>query len=234
MMTVRKGTERGVTDFGWLDSRHSFSFGDYYDPKHHNFHALRVINDDKVAPASGFPSHPHRDMEILTYVLDGELEHKDSMGTGAVVKSGEWQRMTAGTGIVHSEFNPSKTNPVHLLQIWIMPDKKGYTPEYDQKAMAPGNGDWRTVASPDGRDGSLKIHQDAVLATAKLDAGKSLEYRPANGRNIWLHVVSGDVTVNGKDLVEGDAVALEANEKGEPRLTVTGRKGGEVLLFDLA
>jgi redox-sensitive bicupin YhaK (pirin superfamily) len=230
MFTVRKSHERGVTNFGWLDSKHTFSFGDYYDPNHHHFRSLRVINDDRVAAGGGFPSHPHRDMEILTCVLSGELEHKDSMGTGAVIRPGEWQRMTAGRGIVHSEFNPSQTTPTHLLQIWLVPDAKGLEPEYDQKTLPAGEGTWRIAASPDGRDGSLKIHQDAVLATTKLGPGQTLDYPITKGRGVWLHVATGDVTVNGTPLGAGDAVAVE----GEPRLTLTGRNGGEVILFDLA
>ena len=230
MFTVRKSHDRGVTNFGWLDSKHSFSFGDYYDPNHHHFRALRVINDDRIDANGGFPSHPHRDMEILTCVLSGELAHKDSMGTGATVRPGEWQRMTAGRGVVHSEFNPSNENPTHLLQIWLLPDHKGLEPEYEQKMLPFGDGAWTTIASPDGRDGSLTIHQDAVISTARLGTGQSLDYPIHPGRGVWLHVATGSVTVNGTDFDEGDAVCVE----GEPRMNLTGRNNGEVILFDLA
>ena len=230
MFTIRRGTDRGVTNFGWLDSRHTFSFGDYYDPAHHNYRTLRVINDDRIAAGGGFPSHPHRDMEILTCLLSGELEHKDSMGTGEVIHPGEWQRMTAGRGVVHSEFNPSQVNPSHLLQIWIVPERKGLEPGYEQKSLPSGDGVWRTVASRDGRDGSLTIHQDAVLSSARIGKDQSLDYSLPAGRGAWLHVAKGKVDVNGHEVGEGDAAAIE----GEPRFTVKGRDGGDVILFDLA
>ena len=231
MLTVRKGTERGVTRYGgWLDSRHTFSFGEYADPKHHNFRTLRVINDDRVAPSGGFPTHPHRDMEILTCVLSGQLEHRDSMGNGEVIHAGEWQAMTAGTGVAHSEFNPSKTDPVHLLQIWIFPDRRGHTPGYQQRVFtdAEKGGRWRLVASPDGEDASLVIHQDARVYQTKLSAGQSAAHALQPGRGAFLHVATGTATVNGVQLAAGDAVAVE----DEREAVVTG--DGEVLLFDLA
>ncbi len=232
MMTIRKGTERGVTNFGWLDSRHTFSFGEYDDPRYHNFRTLRVINDDRVAAGGGFPTHPHRDMEILTSVLSGQLEHRDSMGNGEVIHAGEWQAMTAGTGITHSEFNPSDAEPVHLLQIWLFPDKRGHTPGYQQRLFtdAEKGGKLRLVASPDGEDSSLVIHQDARLYQTKLDAGQSVRHELKPGRGAYLHVATGAATVNGEKLVAGDGLAIE----DEPVVTVTGDKLGEVLLFDLA
>jgi redox-sensitive bicupin YhaK (pirin superfamily) len=232
MFTVRKASERGITNIGWLNSRHSFSFGDYYDPRHENFRTLRVINDDRVAPGAGFGTHPHRDMEILSYVLSGKLEHRDSLGPGAVIRPGEWQKMTAGTGVRHSEFNPSQVDPVHFLQIWIVPTRKGLPPEYEQK-LFPGEekrGRWRVIASPDGRDRSLVIHQDAVLSATVLKPDEAVSYTVPAGRGAWLHVATGAVTVNGRDLWAGDAVAVE----GEPTVEVIGRETGEVLLFDLA
>src|SRR5262245_54991204 len=178
MKTIRKGNERGITDFGWLDSRHTFSFGDYQDPKHHNFRALRVINDDRVAPGGGFPTHPHRDMEILTCVLSGALEHRDSMGNGEVIRAGEWQAMTAGTGITHSEFNPSRSEPVHLLQIWLFPDRRGRAPGYRQRVFtdADKRGKWALVASPHGESGALVIHQDARVYQTKLTSGAEVRH----------------------------------------------------------
>jgi len=232
MLTIRKGIDRGVTDIGWLDSRHSFSFGDYSDPKHHQFHALRVINDDRVAPGGGFPTHPHRDMEILTCVLSGQLEHRDSMGNGEVIHAGEWQVMTAGTGIQHSEFNPSRTQPVHLLQIWVFPDRKGHKPVYQQKSFSDSEkvGRWQLVASSDGGDGSLVIHQDARVFVAKLDRGQTVRHDLVRGRAAYLHLATGSATVNGEKVVAGDGIAIE----NETAVMVTGTELGEVLLFDLA
>jgi redox-sensitive bicupin YhaK (pirin superfamily) len=232
MLTIRKGNERGITDFGWLDSRHTFSFGDYQDPRHHQFRALRVINDDRVAPGGGFPTHPHRDMEILTCVLSGQLEHRDSMGNGEVIHAGEWQAMTAGTGITHSEFNPSKKEPVHLLQIWLFPDKRGHTPGYQQRLFTDAEkaGQLRLVASPDGEDGSLVIHQDARVYQSKLTGGQSATHVLAPGRAAFVHVATGAATVNGTKLVGGDAVAVEQ----EPAVTIRGDESAEVLMFDLA
>ncbi|QJW93584.1 pirin family protein [Frigoriglobus tundricola] len=231
MLTVRKGTDRGVTRFGgWLDSRHTFSFGDYQDPKHHQYRALRVINDDRVAPGGGFPTHPHRDMEILTCVLSGQLEHRDSMGNGEVIHAGEWQAMTAGTGVTHSEFNPSQAEPVHLLQIWLFPDRRGHRPGYQQKLFtdADKSGRWAPVASPEGRGGALVIHQDARVYQTKLAAGQEVRHELAAGRGAFVHVATGGVTVNGTKLVAGDAIAVE----NEAEIVVSG--DGEVLLFDLA
>jgi quercetin 2,3-dioxygenase len=232
MLTIRKGNQRGVTNFGWLDSRHTFSFGDYYNPRHHQFRTLRVINDDRVAPGGGFPTHPHRDMEILTCVLNGQLEHRDSMGNGEVIHAGEWQAMTAGTGITHSEFNPSDTEPVHLLQIWLFPDKRGHTPGYQQRIFTDAEkaGQWRLVASPDGADASLVIHQDARVYQAKLSPGQTVTHELKPGRAAYLHVATGGATVNGEKLAAGDGIAVE----GETAVTVTGGEAGEVLLFDLA
>lgn len=232
MLTIRKGTERGVTNFGWLDSRHTFSFGDYDDPRYHNFRTLRVINDDRVAAGGGFPTHPHRDMEILTCVLTGELEHRDSMGNGEVIHAGEWQAMTAGTGITHSEFNPSRAKPVHLLQIWLVPDRRGHTPGYQQRLFTDAEklGQLRLVASPDGEDGSLVIHQDARVYQTKLVAGQSVRHELKAGRAAFVHIATGSATVNGAKLVAGDAVAIE----DEAEVTVAGDSPGEVLLFDLA
>lgn len=230
MLTIRKGAERGVTRFGgWLDSRHTFSFGDYQDPKHHSFRVLRVINDDRVAPGGGFPTHPHRDMEILTCVLSGQLEHRDSMGNGEVIRAGEWQAMTAGTGITHSEFNPSKTEPVHLLQIWLYPDRRGHAPGYQQRVFpdAEKGGKCRLIASPDGAGSSLVIHQDARVYQAKL-AGQEVRHELASGRAAFVHVATGRATVNGTPLVAGDAAAVE----DEREVVVSG--DGEVLLFDLS
>jgi redox-sensitive bicupin YhaK (pirin superfamily) len=229
MLTIRKANERGLTRIEWLNSRHTFSFGDYHDPAHHNFRALRVINDDRINGGGGFGPHPHRDMEILTYVLSGALRHQDSMGNGSVIRPGEWQKMSAGTGIVHAEFNDSDDVPVHLLQIWIMPDAKGLPPTYDQRMFPDAEklGRWRVAASRDGRDGSIVVHQDVTLSVAKLRPGDRLEYELAPGRGAWLHVATGSATVNGVQLEAGDAVAIE----DEPRIEVSGE--GEVLLVDL-
>ena len=231
MLTVRKSNDRGVTEFGWLDSRHSFSFGDYFDPEHHHFRSLRVINDDRIAGGGGFPPHPHRDMEILTYVLSGALRHLDSMGNGSVIRPGNWQKMSAGTGVVHSEFNESKTDPLHLLQIWIVPNRKGVTPEYREREVpiADRQGKWAVAASPDGRDGSIRVHQDVLLSVANVSPGDRLTYGLNPGRGGWLHVATGAITVNGQRLDAGDAVAIE----DEATLDVVGVEAGEVLLFDL-
>ncbi len=232
MLTTRKSADRGTTRIGWLDSRHTFSFGDYRDPAHDRFRTLRVINDDRVAPGQGFGSHPHRDMEIVTHVLSGELAHKDSMGNGETLRAGEWQAMTAGTGVLHSEFNPSDMAPVHLLQMWVMPKRRGLTPGYAQKAFPAAErlGRWQVAVSPDGRDGSLTIHQDAVVSHATARPGDRLEYAFAPGHGGWLHVATGAVTVNGLSLAAGDGLAVE----GEERLTVEGTETGELILFDLA
>ena len=230
-LQIRRAAERGHADHGWLNSWHTFSFADYYDPDHMGFRALRVINDDTVAPGGGFGTHGHRDMEIISYVLEGELGHKDSMGTGATIRPGEVQRMTAGTGVTHSEMNASRTAPVHFLQIWIVPDRRGHTPGYEQKAFpaAERDGRLRLVASPDGADGSVSIHQDARLFIGTFADGQAATYALPAGRHAWLHVARGAVEVNGVALSAGDAIAT--SDAGA--LTIAG-KGGEVLLFDLA
>jgi quercetin 2,3-dioxygenase len=232
MIKIRPAAERGHTNFGWLNSRHTFSFGDYQDFEHMGFRSLRVINDDRVAPGGGFPTHPHRDMEIITWVLEGALQHKDSLGTGSVIRAGDLQRMTAGTGILHSEFNASKTDPVHFLQIWIFPEKRGLTPGYAQTSFpaAERKGQLKLVASRDGRDGSVSFNQDASLYAAALDAGQRVRHVLARGRSAWVQVVTGAVTLNGKRLNAGDGAAVE----GEAALELVGIEDGETLLFDLA
>jgi redox-sensitive bicupin YhaK (pirin superfamily) len=232
MIQVRRKDERGHFDHGWLDTYHTFSFADYYDPRQMGFRSLRVINEDRVKPGYGFGRHGHRDMEIVTYVLEGALEHKDSLGHGEVLRPGEFQRITAGTGIEHSEFNPSSSEPVHLYQIWLLPERRGLTPGYEQKAFpdAEKHGRWRVVASRDGRDGSLTINQDAAIALATLDAGRELTYPLAPGRHAWLQVLRGTVGVNGEALTAGDGVAVSAEEA----LTVRATEASEVMLFDMA
>jgi redox-sensitive bicupin YhaK (pirin superfamily) len=230
MMTIRKSEDRGHANHGWLDTWHTFSFANYYDPKFMGYRSLRVINDDKVAPGMGFGMHPHRDMEIITYVLSGALQHKDSMGNGSIIRPGDFQYMAAGTGVTHSEFNPSDKEGVHLLQIWIEPDKKGLEPRYAEKlanAFTPGK--FHLVASKTGRDGSLKINQDADLNLARLSSGSTVTYSLRAGRHAWVHVAEGEITLNGQSLKTGDAAAL--NE--ETSLTVTGKSDAQVLLFDL-
>ena len=232
MITIRKAAERGRTKFGWLDSWHTFSFGDYWDPDHVSYRSLRVINDDWIAPGGGFGTHPHRDMEILTYVLDGAVAHRDSLGTGSEVRPGDVQRMTAGTGILHSEFNASKADPLRLLQIWLEPDRRGLRPGYEQKTFFAG-GDTkglRLVASRDGRDGSLTIHQDADLHAARLGPGGGASHPLQAGRHAWVQAARGPIVVNGTRLDEGDGAAVE----GESRLDLLAPEGAEVLLFDLA
>lgn len=233
MLTIRKADQRGVTKLAWLDGRHSFSFGEYHDPRHTHFRALRVINDDRVAPGGGFPTHPHRDMEILTYVIRGALEHKDSTGGGGVIRPGDLQHMSAGRGVLHSEFNHSKTEPVRLLQIWIMPQERGIEPVYQQRhfAEADRTGALLPVASPDGRDGSMPIAADATVYAAILGEGQSVSHALAPGRGAWIQVATGEVTINGTALSEGDGVAIE----DEASVTITGgADGGEVLVLDLA
>src|SRR5436190_13430958 len=195
MLTIRRASERGHADHGWLKSSHTFSFADYHDPAHMGFRALRVINDDYIAPGRGFGTHPHRDMEIVTYVLEGALEHKDSMGTGSVIRPGEVQRMSAGTGVLHSEENPSREKPVHFLQIWIIPEKAGIKPSYEQKAFPASErrGKLRLVASRDGSEGSVTIHQDAALYLALLDESERATYEPGPGRHAWVHVARGEI-----------------------------------------
>jgi redox-sensitive bicupin YhaK (pirin superfamily) len=232
MIIVRPAEERGVANFGWLDSRHTFSFGHYYDPRHMGIGALRVINDDRVAPGGGFDTHSHQDMEIISYVLEGAMEHQDSIGTGSVIRPGDVQRMTAGTGIAHSEFNHSRTEPVHFLQIWIVPERKGLEPGYEQKTfpLEERRGKARLVASRDGRNGSLTVHQDVDLYTSVLEAGDevAIDLRPE--RSAWVQVARGAVTLNGTGLKEGDGAAVFDTAT----LTLTSDTGGEVLVFDLA
>jgi redox-sensitive bicupin YhaK (pirin superfamily) len=232
MITIRRADERGHAQHGWLDSFHTFSFADYYDEAHMGFRALRVINEDRVEPAQGFGTHPHRDMEIISYVLEGGIEHKDSMGTGSVIRPGDVQRMSAGTGVRHSEYNASKSEPVHFLQIWLMPAERGITPSYEQKAFTADEkrGRLRVVASPDGRDGSVTVHSDAVLHAGLFDKGESAELPLREGRHAWVHVARGKVRVNGKELAAGDGAAVSE----QASVKVEGVDGGEVLVFDLA
>jgi len=233
MIYVRKATERGHINHGWLDTHHTFSFGDYHDPNHMGFRSLRVINEDWVQAGHGFPTHPHRDMEIITYVLEGSLEHKDSMGTGSVIRPGEVQKMSAGTGVRHSEFNHSKSEAVHLLQIWIVPEKSGIQPNYEQKAVPAEEkkGKLRLVASRDGRDNSVTVYQDAELYATELAPAQAINYKPSQDRHSWIQVARGKVTVNGKDLEAGDGAAIAQ----EPNVQIVGQADqSELLLFDLA
>jgi len=231
MMTIRRAEERGHSDHGWLDSHHTFSFADYYDPKHMGFRSLRVINDDRVEPGRGFGSHPHRDMEIISYVLEGALQHKDSMGTGSIIRPGDVQRMSAGTGVLHSEFNASSTEPVHFLQIWIVPDRRGMAPSYEQKTFPriEKQGRLRVVASPDGREGSVAIHSDAVVHAGLFTRREATDLALPPGRSAWVQVARGKVRVNGRELKAGDGAALSE----ERSVTLEGVDDGEVLLFDL-
>jgi redox-sensitive bicupin YhaK (pirin superfamily) len=235
MIQVRRGKERGHADHGWLNTYHTFSFSNYYDPKHMGFRSLRVINEDWVQPGYGFPAHPHRDMEIITYVLEGSLEHKDSMGTGSVIRPGEVQKMSAGTGIRHSEFNHSKEEPVHLYQIWILPEKEGIKPNYEQKAIPAEEkqNKLRLVASPSGGNGSnaVKLSHEAELYTVTLGKADSVKHELRDGRYAWVQVARGAVNVNGQDLTAGDGAAVSQERK----LEISGKAdGSEVLLFDLA
>jgi quercetin 2,3-dioxygenase len=232
MLILRKSGDRGTADLGWLYSRHTFSFGDYYDPRHMGFGPLRVINEDRVSPGQGFGTHGHRDMEIISYVLEGALEHKDSIGTGSVIRPGDVQVMSAGTGIRHSEFNHSKTEPVHFLQIWVMPDHEGIAPRYEQKRFPDDEkrGRLRLVGSPDGHDGSIVIHQDVRLFAALMNTGEQVTHALSPGRKAWLQVVRGAVQLNGHEMNAGDGAAAEA----EPAMSVVANKAGaEVLVFDL-
>jgi quercetin 2,3-dioxygenase len=230
MKTIRRSNERGHAEHGWLDSYHTFSFADYYDPQWMGFRDLRVINDDLIMPGMGFGTHPHRDMEIISYVLAGALEHRDSMGNGHVIKPGEFQYMAAGTGVQHSEFNPSKTEATRLLQIWIVPDAKGVKPRYAERNFAKAEtGRLHLVASKSGRDGSMEIHQDADLWLGKLDAGQSVSHALAKNRHAWVHVAEGEASISGSKLVGGDAVAVS----GESALEISASKPSQVLLFDL-
>jgi len=229
-MKIRRANERGHANHGWLDSYHTFSFADYYDPNWMGFRSLRVINDDLVMPGMGFGTHPHRDMEIITYILSGALQHKDSMGNGRVIRAGEVQYMSAGTGVQHSEFNPAKDKAVHFLQIWIQPDQQGVKPRYGEKSFkdVPA-GTLRLATSKTGRDGSIAIHQDADLWIGKLDSGSRVTHDLKQGRHAWLHVAEGEILVNDKALKGGDSAALTE----ENRLDLQGQKAAQVLLFDL-
>jgi redox-sensitive bicupin YhaK (pirin superfamily) len=232
MIQIRKAADRGHADHGWLDTWHTFSFSSYRDPRYTHFRALRVINEDTVQPGQGFGTHPHDNMEIVTYVLSGALEHKDSMGHGEVLRPGEFQRITAGTGITHSEFNPSKTEPVHLYQIWLFPDREGHEPSYEQKAFPQEDrrDRWQLVASPTAMDGSLLIHQDAKIFLADISAGKTLNYEITPGRGAWLQVLRGCVSLNGQLLDTSDGAAVS----DEAALNLQAAGHAEIMLFDLA
>jgi redox-sensitive bicupin YhaK (pirin superfamily) len=232
MISIRRAADRGHANHGWLDTYHTFSFASYRDPKHVHFRALRVMNEDFVAPGQGFGSHPHDNMEIVTYVLEGALEHRDSMGNGEVLRPGEFQRMSAGTGIIHSEFNPSATEPVHLYQIWLFPDEKDIKPSYEQKRFdeAERHNRLRLVASHDAAEGSLLIHQDARIFLSSVDAGKRVSHDLAAGRHAWLQVLRGRVTLNGQSLQTSDGAAV-SNETG---LEIEAAEDAEVMLFDLS
>jgi redox-sensitive bicupin YhaK (pirin superfamily) len=232
MITIRRSHDRGHADHGWLSSYHTFSFASYHDPQHMGFRSLRVINEDRVAAGQGFGMHGHRDMEIVSYVLGGQLEHKDSMGNGEILKPGEFQRITAGTGILHSEFNPSEDQPTHFYQIWLLPDRKGIQPSYEQRkfdAEARQNR-WQLVASPDAQDGSLLIHQDAKIYLAHLSQGAELDYSIPSNRHVWIQVLRGSVSLNGHQLDTSDAAALS----DEQQFSLRSESGAEVMLFDLA
>ncbi len=235
MITIRPAEQRGHANHGWLDTYHTFSFADYYDPKHEQFRSLRVINEDRVAPGYGFGTHPHRDMEIITYVLEGALAHKDSMGNGSSIVPGEVQRMSAGTGVLHSEFNHSKAEEVHLYQIWLFPERRGLEPSYEQKFFADEEklNRLRVIASPEGEDGAVRIHQDAKLFATILEEGKSVTHELKKGRGAWIQVARGSVDVNGRTLKAGDGAEITDEEM----VTLAGNSNGkkaEVLLFDLA
>ncbi|MFY9561098.1 MAG: pirin family protein [Terriglobales bacterium] len=232
MITIRRSNERGGGDHGWLKTRHTFSFNDYWDEKWMGFRSLRVINEDFVGPNGGFPTHPHRDMEIITYILSGQLEHKDSLGTGSVILPGDGQRMTAGRGIRHSEYNPSAKETAHLLQIWILPEKQGLEPSYEQKSFPESEkrGQLRLIASKDGAEGSVRINQDAKLFVSLLAPGEEVTHGFDGKRHAWLQVAKGEVELNGQKLGQGDGAAVSEEKK----LTFKGTKDAEVLLFDLA
>ena len=231
MIALRRSQDRGHANHGWLDSYHTFSFAGYYDPEEMGFGTLRVINEDRVAPGMGFGTHPHRDMEIISYVLEGELAHKDSMGTGSVIRPGDVQKMSAGTGVSHSEFNPSAQKPVHFLQIWIEPDKRGVKPSYEQQTFSAEQkkGRLRLIASPDGADGSVKIHQDALVYASVLDGDDAVTYALPGGRSAYVHVARGSVRLNGTALATGDGAKINA----EREIRLSNGEDAEVLLFDM-
>jgi hypothetical protein len=232
MLTIRKAQDRGHANHGWLDSYHTFSFANYYDPKHMEFRALRVINEDRVSPSAGFGTHGHRNMEIITYVLEGSLEHKDSLGTGSVIQPGDVQRMSAGTGILHSEFNHSETEPVHFLQIWLLPEQNGLSPSYEQQnfGIAKTPGELRLVAARDGREGALTVHQDVDLYAAVLNKGDRISHSLQPQRHAWVQVARGAITLNGLSLDQGDGAAISE----ETDVTIEATTDAEILLFDLA
>ena len=232
MIKIRKAEERGHVDHGWLDTYHTFSFDQYYDPAHMHFRTLRVINEDRVAAAHGFPTHSHRDMEIITYILSGALEHRDSMGNGSVIRPGDVQRMTAGTGVSHSEFNPSRTEPCHLLQIWIMPNARNLTPSYEQRFFADDErkGKLRLIAASDGKDAAVTINQDARVYASLLDAGQARDHQIETDRYLWLQLARGSLEINDAKLSAGDGAAVSK----ESRVTITAADDSEFLLFDLA
>jgi redox-sensitive bicupin YhaK (pirin superfamily) len=231
MFQIRKANQRGHVDHGWLNAHHTFSFAGYHDAAHMGFRSLRVMNEDRIGPGQGFGTHPHRDMEIVTYVLEGALQHRDSMGNGEVLTPGEFQRMSAGSGITHSEFNPSPTEPVHLYQIWLQPRSRGIDPSYEQKRFDDGGmtNQLRLVAAADGAEGALKIHQDTRIYLAKLDAGRQVEYQLATDRHVWLQVLRGTLTVNGHELNVSDGAAISA----ENHLEIISNSPSELMLFDL-
>jgi hypothetical protein len=232
MLTIRRAEHRGHANHGWLDSHHTFSFADYHDPKHMNFRALRVINEDRVAPGRGFGTHPHRDMEIISYVLDGGLTHRDSMGNGSIIRPGEVQRMSAGTGVQHSEQNASKEQPVHFLQIWIVPERRGLEPSYEQRAFdaAERDGVLRLVVDPEGREGALKINADARIYATLLGVGATVEHPVPRGRHAWVQVARGVIEIDGETLKAGDGAAISEAE----RVGLTAVEPAELLVFDLA
>ncbi|MDJ0679565.1 MAG: pirin family protein [Xenococcaceae cyanobacterium MO_167.B52] len=233
MINIRPAQARGNANFGWLDSKHTFSFGSYYDPNHMGFSNLRVINEDKVQPGQGFGTHSHKDMEIISYVLEGELEHKDSIGNGSIIRPGDVQRMSAGKGIAHSEFNASNKDLVHFLQIWIVPETNGITPSYEQKnfSLAEKQGKLKLVASPDGRDNTVTIHQDASLYVAVLNKEEKVTYNPNSNRSVWIQIARGSATINGKALNTGDGAAITEEQAIE---IIATSDDTEILLFDLA
>jgi quercetin 2,3-dioxygenase len=232
MMTIRRSEDRGHADQGWLNSYHSFSFANYYDPQHTHFRTLRVINEDRIAPRGGFPTHAHRDMEIISYLISGSLAHKDSLGNVETIGAGGVQRFSAGTGIAHSEFNPSETEAAHFLQIWLFPEADGLTPSYEQKTFTPESqqGQWRVLANRDASNGAVKIHQDAAILTTHLQPGEERTYALGQNRHAWIQVIQGGVSVNGEALAAGDAAAIS----NESLVALVANQAAEIMLFDLA
>jgi redox-sensitive bicupin YhaK (pirin superfamily) len=230
--TYYPASKRGTSNLGWLDSRHSFSFGEFFDPKRHHFRSLRVLNEDRVAPGGGFPTHPHNDMEIISYVLEGAMEHHDSMGNGSVIRAGEFQRMTAGSGVTHSEFNSSKSDPLHFLQIWIIPESKGLTPSYEEWTLPEADTTGlHLVASPDARNGSMTVHQQALLYLGKHAADGAVQHTASLGQNFWIQMIDGQLSVNGQQLLAGDSLSLEDTAQLE---LATGDQPAHYLLFEFA